>query len=588
MCGIIGYRGHGDACLLVIEGLKRLEYRGYDSFGIAALVDNKLAVYKDIGRVGDFMVKNLPFSGAHTALGHTRWATHGGISKTNAHPHLSSDGTFALVHNGIVENYQELKQKLISQGHTFFTETDTEVIVRFIEQEHKTQPLIDAICAAFIRSSGRNAIVVIDGMTNQLIAARRGSPLIIGIKNKDYFISSDTTAFVATTTNAIFLDDNDCVVIDDAISVMDILTRQQKTKIIEQLPWNEEQAKKGNYPHFLLKEILEQKYTIKQALMQHDDKIKEIANDINNAFGTYAVGCGTAGKVCLAATYFFSAIAQKHINFAFGSEFPSYHHFLKDKSLLIAISQSGETADTIEAVKTMKQRGGKVISIVNVAGSTLARTSDKFLLANCGPEIAVCSTKATTAQLAIMLLLAHACARKYDEGKQLLTNTANVVALMLNDEFNLTIKKLAADIKNCESMYFIARGANYPIALEAAIKIQEVSYIHAEGFAGGELKHGPIALISKGTPCVVFVANDDVKQTVLSNAMEVKSRKGFIIGIAPENNEIFDIHIPVPDVGIASPIVNIIPVQLLAYYLAIERSCDPDKPRNLAKSVTVT
>ena len=401
-------------------------------------------------------------------------------------------------------------------------------------------------------------------------------------------MSSDTTAFLDNTRSAIYLDDNECAVINDSLEIFDIENGNLKSKKTETIDWTAEQAKKGIYPHFLLKEILEQKFTIRQAIMQFENKIKEIACDINTAFGTYAVGCGTAGKVCLAGTYFFSEIANKHINFAFGSEFPSYHHFLKDKSLLLVVSQSGETADTIKAVQTMKQRGGKVISVVNVVGSTIARMSDKFLLANCGPEMAVCSTKATTAQLAILILLAYATAGKYDEGQELLKKTADAVTKMVNEEFNRKIKSLAVKIKSWESMYVIARGVNYPIALESAIKIQEVSYVHAEGFAGGELKHGPIALISKGTPCIVFAANDSVKKEILSNAMEVKSRGGFIIGVSPQNNEIFDVHIKVPDAGIASPIVNIIPIQLLAYYLAVEKGFDPDKPRNLAKSVTVT
>lgn len=587
MCGIIGYKGQRNANQIVIDGLKQMEYRGYDSFGIAALSFGKLLLHKQVGKVGNFSFEQLNFENCKQAIGHTRWATHGVVNEINAHPHLSSNKRFALVHNGIVENYLELKKTLIEKGYDFKTQTDTEAIVYLIEEELKQNEAVLAVSNAFKKIQGRTAILLLDSKTTQLICVRRGVPLIIGIGENEYFVASDATAFIDKTKSAIFLDDEECAVINSALEIIDMQTGKLKDKNTEILTWASEQAKKGDYLHFMLKEILEQRFTIRQAIMQWEEKIKEIATDINNAFGTYAVGCGTAGKVCLAATYFFSEIANKHINFTFGSEFPSYHHFLKDKSLLLAISQSGETADTIHAVQTMKQRNGKVISIVNVAGSTIARMSDKFLLVNCGPEIAVCSTKATTGQLSILLLLAHACAGKQAEGLELLKKTADYVNEMMSEQFNDKIKNLAKQIKNWESIYVIARGVNYPIALESAIKIQEVSYVHAEGFAGGEIKHGPIALISKGTPCIVFVANDSVKKEILSNAMEVKSRGGFIIGVAPENNEIFDVHISVPDVGIASPIVNIIPMQLLAYYLAIEKGYDPDKPRNLAKSVTV-
>ena len=439
----------------------------------------------------------------------------------------------------------------------------------------------------FKQIEGRNSITLLDEKTQQIIAVKKGSSLIIGVNENAYSIVSDITAFTNKIKKAIFLEDCEAAVINKDLVIFDINTGIQKTKIPELLNLNNNCAKKNEYSHFMLKEITEQKHTILQALNQSEQKIKEIANDINNAFGTYIVGCGTAGKVCLASTYFFSTIAKKHINFAFGSEFPNYNQFLKKTSLLLAVSQSGETADTIEAIQTMKNCKGKVISIVNALNSTISRISDKTIPVNCGPEIAVCSTKSTTGQLAIMLLIAYACAGKYEEGQELLKKTAGRIAEMMTAQFENNLKTLAKQIKQWESIYIIGRAANYPIALEAAIKIQEVSYLHAEGFAGGELKHGSIALISKGTPCIVLVANDEVKKQILSNAMEVKTRGGYIIGISPENNEIFDAHIKVPDAGIASPIINIIPIQYLAYYLAIEKGYDPDKPRNLAKSVTV-
>jgi len=340
-------------------------------------------------------------------------------------------------------------------------------------------------------------------------------------------------------------------------------------------------------PKVLKKEIMEQKETLIRAVNQDPKKIEEVAKLIKKAFGTYFVGCGTAGKVCLVGEYLFASIAKKHINFSFGSEFGNYKDFLTKKSLMVVVSQSGETADTLEAIETAKGKGVKVVAIVNVENSTMARMADIVIPIKAGPEKAVASTKATTSQLAILTLLAYACDGGIPEGKQVLINTASQINEMLNPRYEEHIHALAEKIKNVESMYIIGRGANYPMALEAAIKLQEVSYIHAEGFAAGELKHGPIALISQGTPVIALVANDQNKKEILSNATEVKARGGYIIGVGPEKEEIFDYWIRVPDIKETSPIVNIIPIQILAYQLAVLRQNDPDKPRNLAKSVTV-
>ncbi len=587
MCGIIGYKGKRNGCEIVLQGLKDLEYRGYDSWGIAVL-NRDIRIAKDVGKVSTVSLEDLGLSPSSLAVGHTRWATHGGVCQTNAHPHFSQNEDFALVQNGIVENYQELRGELKAKGHMFHTDTDTEVIVRLIEEEAKIHlDLKEAVRVAFQKLKGRNAFVLIEKNNKRIIAAKNGSPLMLGLGEDEFIIASDPSPLLKHTKKIIFLDDQEIAALDDAYEVRSALTNQVLNKEVHTLTWDPEQAKKGEYPHFMLKEILEQRHTITQALVQDPEIVKRIARDINLAFGVYAVGCGTAGKVCLAGTYAFSAIAQKHINFAFGSEFPHSHHFLQSRSLLLVVSQSGETADTLEAMKTVQEKNGKVISLVNVMGSTIMRKSDYSLLLNAGPEIAVCSTKATTSQLALMTLLAYACAERYDEGLRLLKETAEQVNSMLNQDFVERIRELAQLIQHKKDMYIIGRGINYAMALEAAIKIQEVSYVHAEGFAGGELKHGPIALIEQGTPCIAFVANDETKADILSNAMEIKSRGGYIIGIAPENNEIFDCWIAVPDVGIANPIVNIIPVQILAYHLAVARNLDPDKPRNLAKSVTV-
>lgn len=384
-----------------------------------------------------------------------------------------------------------------------------------------------------------------------------------------------------------YLDDNEMVIINEKPHFYSLDTQEEISKRIIKIDWKAESAEKGNFKHFMIKEIMEQKETIDRAINQDDKEIQKLADEIKNAYGTFLVGCGTAGKVCLAASYVFSKIAKRHVNVVIGSEFPSYQDFLKKKSLVIAVSQSGETADTLEAIEVAKQKGAKVLSIVNVEGSTMDRESDFAIHLKAGPEKAVASTKATTSQLAILILLAYACVDQLQEGKRLLIDTASKINDMLNPRYEEHIHTLAEKIKDVESMYVIGKAINYPMALEAAIKLQEVSYIHAEGFAGGELKHGPIALISEGTPCIALVANDDSKIDILNNAQEIKARGGFIIGISPQQEDVFDYWIKVPDAGQASAIVNIIPVQLLAYHLALLRQNNPDMPRNLAKSVTV-
>ncbi len=587
MCGIVGYKGKRNGCEIVLQGLKDLEYRGYDSWGIAALNGN-IQVVKEVGKVGEVSLESLGLESSNLAIAHTRWATHGGVNQANAHPHFAQNEEFALVQNGIVENFQELRGELKAKGHEFNTETDTEVIVRLIEEESKGNfDLKEAASLAFQKLKGRNSFVLIEKENKRIIAARNGSPLMLGIGEDEFILASDPSPLLKHTKQIIFLDDNEMVIVNDNYKVFDVVNGREINKEIQTIDWDVEQARKGEHPHFMIKEILEQKHTIKQALVQDPELIKNIAQEINTAFGVYAVGCGTAGKVCLAGTYAFSKLAQKHINFAFGSEFPNFHHFIQSKSLLLVVSQSGETADTLEAMEVVKEKNGKIISLVNVMGSTVMRQSDYSLLLNNGPEIAVASTKATTSQLALMILLAYACAGRYDEGMEHLTEVSNEVEGMLDNGFLACLKELAERLKNSSNVYIIGRGINYAMALESAIKLQEVSYIHAEGFAGGELKHGPIALIERGTPCIALVANDETKNDVLSNTIEIKSRGGYIIGVSPENNEVFDCWIKVPDAGICSPIVNIIPIQLLAYYLGVSLGNDPDRPRNLAKSCTV-
>ena len=415
MCGIIGYKGGRNANEVVLKGLQELEYRGYDSWGIASHANNtNLQLIKEVGKVGTVTLVDLNLKEAHEAIGHTRWSTHGRVTKVNAHPHSSQKGDFMLVQNGIVENFQELKQELQQKGYPFNSQTDSEVIVRLIEEQQiTTSSLPEAVGKAFLLLKGRNAIAVLQAHTGTIIAVRHGSPLLLGMGEEEYFLASDANPLLEYTSQILFLQDLEMVVLQEKPSITHLGTGQQIQRSPETISWTREQAKKCAYPHFMLKEILEQGHTIKAALAQDPALIHAIVSAINEAFGVYIVGCGTAGKVSLAGTYAFSAIAKKHVNFAFGSEFANYHHFLKEKSLLLAVSQSGETADTLEAIDTLRQKGGTVISLVNVMGSTMVRQSDYSLLLHAGPEIAVCSTKATTAQLALLLLLAYTTAQRY-------------------------------------------------------------------------------------------------------------------------------------------------------------------------------
>ncbi len=591
MCGIIAYKGHKDASKIAFEGLKKLEYRGYDSWGMAVIFEDKILVQKKVGKISDEVgsLTTLPFTpdgDNNIGIGHTRWSTHGGVTQANAHPHLDCSGTIAVVHNGIIENYQGLKASL--SGHRFVSETDTEIIPHFIEEMiGKGSSLEDAVKDVAKLLKGRSAFVAAKADSKKLVAVRKGTPLIVGVGEGEFFIASDINAFFAHTKSVMYLDDGELVIIGDNAEFFKIDGGESVGKRIVEIDWQPEAAEKEGYEHFLIKEILEQKETLWRAINQDETKILSLASEINSAYGTFLVGCGTAGKVCMAGEYLFSKVAKKHVNSYIASEFPNYMHYLTPKSLIIAVSQSGETADVLEAIESAKNKGSKVISLLNVFGSTMMRTSDAYLMVNAGTERAVVSTKATTAQLAVITLLVYAVAGRLQEGKLMLMDVADAVNDMLNPRYEERINKLAEMIKERNNMYVIGRSLNYPMALEAAIKLQETAYVNAHGFAAGELKHGPMALIEKGTPCIALVANDDVKDEVISNAIEVKSRGGFIIGVAPENNEIFDYWLKVPDAGNASPIVNIMPVQILAYHLALLRGCDPDKPRNLAKSVTV-
>ncbi len=591
MCGIFAYYGEKkNAPELVIEGLKNLEYRGYDSWGIAYKTPTEIIIHKEIGKIGDIKTKDLELGESGVAMAHSRWATHGGVTKANAHPHFSENKEIVLIHNGIFENYSEVKKDLIKKGHKFVSQTDTEVLAHLIEQHTRKHSFEDSVKLAVKEIEGRYAIVVMKKDEDKIIAARKGSPLIIGVgkTHGEYFIASDIPAFLKHTNKVIYLDDNQiCVIENRKINFYDNATNEEIKKRIIEIDLDIESSEKGEFEHFMMKEIMEQKETLNRAINQDPKTIEQVAKAIESAEDTYFVGCGTAGKAAMVGAYLFAKISKKQIRFVFGSEFQNYKEFINKKTLIVCVSQSGETADTLEAIEIAKEKGAKVAAIVNVESSTIARTADMVIPIKAGPEIGVASTKATTSQLAILTMLAYACDGGVEIAKQLLIRTASQINDMLNPRYAEHIKKIANKLKDIESMYIIGRGANFPMALECAIKLQEVSYIHAEGFAGGELKHGPLALITKNTPVIALVANDDCRKEILSNAQEVKARGGYIIGVSPTNEEVFDFWIRVPDTGETSPIVNIIPVQILAYQLAVLRQNDPDKPRNLAKSVTV-
>ena len=589
MCGIIGYVGAKEAAPIIFNGLKRLEYRGYDSAGIAIVdPEGNTDVRKDVGRV-DAINAKLDFLGMRgtIGIGHTRWATHGGVTQKNAHPHISNNRKIVVIHNGIVENYQEIKRRLLENGFTFYGETDTETIPNLIELEmRKGKDFETAARDAIKQLEGYYAVLAMFEGERKIVASRDGSPLVAGVGSGENFIGSDIPAFLEHTKTVMYIHDKDFVVIDDRGIRFHDLDGQPLERPVHSIDWSLEQAQKGDFDHFMMKEISEQVDTVQKAANQDKDTVFAVADAVRNAKGVFLVACGSSYHACLSASYIFSKIAGMHVNVVLASEFSNYEHFLTPETLVIAVSQSGETIDVLDAVRTARRKGSKVMSVVNVMGSSLHRNSDKALMLNAGPEICVLSTKTYTAQLAVLSLLAYAVAGRYEEGRQSLQYLWNIIYNLTAANTREYIRKLADKLKDREHVFLIGRGLQYPTALEAALKIKEVSYIHAEGFSGGELKHGTIALIEPGTPCIVFSSADNEKE-IISNAMEIKARGGYIIGVNAQNNEVFDFFIKTPDVGLLNPITQIIPIQILAYQLAVLRGCDPDMPRNLAKSVTV-
>jgi glucosamine--fructose-6-phosphate aminotransferase (isomerizing) len=590
MCGIIGYCGKKPAVPIVLEALKRLEYRGYDSAGVASLCDGRLLIRKDAGKVDEVIQKhNLASLPGLIAIGHTRWATHGAVTQLNAHPHSDCGGRVAVVHNGIIENNQQLRQELTKIGHKFTSETDTEVIPHLLEDELKNGcSLKQAVLNIAPRLEGSYAFLVIAlDDPGKIAGTRKNIPLIVGTDAPDYYVSSDALAFSQYTNQVMSLEDNEVVMLtQEGIEFFDA----QGHKLVKQarkLDHSWAESHKGGYQYFMLKEIMEQAQVLGQIVHQDEKRFTNIALDILRARQVIITACGTSRHAALVGRYLFSKVGKKFCDVVMASEFGYFADSVDKGTVVIAVSQSGETADILEGVKAARDAGAQVISIINRPNSILADLSHHVIYLNCGSEIAVAATKSFLSQLAIFYLLSFSMVNSFDEAAAKLTDLSNKITRVLDWNKNELIK-LSQKLKDKNDFYYIARGINFAIASEGALKLKEISYIHAEGMPAGELKHGTLALIEPGTPVVVICPADYTFLETLSNAMETKSRGAYIIGVSDKESDIYDSWVKIPEVDeLLYPMVAVVPLQLLAYYLAISRGCDPDKPRNLAKSVTV-
>lgn len=589
MCGIAGYIGDKNAPEILFEMLKRLEYRGYDSAGIACISENSIVVCKDKGTVGDVQKRfgNERIS-SNIGIAHTRWATHGEPSKENAHPHGDSSGRVIVAHNGIVENYKDIKKELMDNGHKFESDTDTEVIPHLIDELY-TDNLESAFIEAIRKLRGSFAIVAISREEpDRILIARKDSPLIVGLGSKEKFIASDTPAVLPYTKKIVILDDFDYgIVTKDHVLIKDIQTGDEITKKIQEITWDIKQAEKEGYPHFMLKEIFEEPIAVKNA-MKALPEIEKAAAKLKNYKRIYFVACGTASYAGLAGKYLLERFSIPS-EAVLASEFRySTVNTIDKECAIVAVSQSGETADTIASVKEARNKGAYILSIVNVLGSTLTRISDDNIYTYSGPEIAVASTKAYLGQMTAVTLLTLYLARELgkiqtDYVNEIIDDLNNlpgkIQQVLSNDK---EIKELARKLADKNIFFYIGRRLNYPTALEGALKIKEISYVHAEAYPAGELKHGPLALLEEGVPVVAINPNDDLLEKMDSNIQEARARKASII-VVGENG---DLKVPVVD-PLLSPILYIVPLHLLAYHMSVSKGLDPDKPRNLAKSVTV-
>ncbi|MHA1124967.1 MAG: glutamine--fructose-6-phosphate transaminase (isomerizing) [Candidatus Heimdallarchaeota archaeon] len=589
MCGIIGYIGKNKAAPILYSSLKKLEYRGYDSCGMAMINESMgIDLLKGAGRIEAVNERKdfLTLTG-NVGIAHTRWATHGMVVDENAHPFLSCNGEYALVHNGILENYLELKEDLISKGHTFTSTTDTEVLVHLIEEKmkhSKNGDIIEAITRVSQEAKGAFTFLLLNRKEQAIYVFRKDSPIIIGLGDDGYYASSDITSFLEHTNKAIILENFQLAILNETCTIIDLTNGKEIEKKITTIEWTAEQATKNGFPHFMLKEISEEAEVSKHSLDQNPVKLNEMKKLLLSAKKVFFLGSGTSYRACLLASIYFAKLAKKHYTPLLGSEFKTYQNLVDEDTVIFAISQSGETADVLEGIKIAKEKGAKIASLVNVMGSTIMRESDQYLTLNAGPEIAVASTKAFTSQVLILVLLAYAMIDKLQEGKEsLLEVIENINPIIKASD---SIAELAAKVMNKDDLYLIGRGSAFPVAMEGELKIKEIAYIHADALAGGELKHHTLALIEPGVSCIALVPNDETKDDMINNIMQIKARGGLIIGISSTPLEIFDHYIPIAPVKHES-LLMIPLVQLIAYHLSVIRGNDPDFPRNLAKSVTV-
>ena len=613
MCGIVAYIGKKEAYPIVVKGLKRLEYRGYDSAGIALLDKAEINLYKRQGKVANLeaFAEGKNISG-HAGIGHTRWATHGLPNDVNAHPHQSTDGRIALIHNGIIENYGPLKAELISRGYVFQSETDTEVLVHLIDdiQKNENVSIAEAVRLALHSVVGAYAIVVLSkDNPNQLVAARKSSPLVVGIGTEgDFYLASDATPIVEYTKRVVYLEDEEIAVVDlnDGLKIFNI-GNQEVTPYIQQLEMQLEALEKGGYEHFMMKEIYEQPRSITDCFRGRMNAaegwvslggIKEYEQKIINAPRIIMIACGTSWHACLVGEYLIEDLARINVEVEYASEFRYRNPIINENDVILAVSQSGETADTMAALELAKSKGATILGICNVVGSSISRITDAGSYTHAGPEIGVASTKAFTAQVTVLTLMALSLAHKKgtisaSKFHTLLTELEAIPAKVQRIlEKNKHIESIAAVYKDATNALYLGRGSSFPVALEGALKLKEISYIHAEGYPAAEMKHGPIALIDEEMPVFVIATKGTSYEKVVSNIQEVKARKGKIVAIVTEGDtqvrDLADHIIEIPDTDEhLVPLLATIPLQLLSYHIAVMRNCNVDQPRNLAKSVTV-
>jgi len=614
MCGIVAYIGKKEAYPILIKGLKRLEYRGYDSAGVALLNDTGIRMYKRQGKVSNLeeFASTSDVTG-FAGIGHTRWATHGAPNDINAHPHMTTSGHMALIHNGIIENYNSLKEELKSRGYEFKSQTDTEVLVHLIDdiQQKEQVDLAEAVRLALLSVIGAYAIVVISkNNPTQLIAARKSSPLVVGIgKDNDFFLASDATPIIEYTNQVVYLEDEEIAIVDlnDGLKIVNIGRNQEKTPYVQALELQLETLEKGGYEHFMLKEIHEQPRSIRDCFRGRLNAtegwvslggVKDYQQKMINAQRIVMVACGTSWHACLVGEYLFEDLARINVEVEYASEFRYRNPIIGENDIVIAVSQSGETADTLAALELAKSKGATILGICNVVGSSISRVTDAGSYTHAGPEIGVASTKAFTAQVTVLTLIALSLAHKKG------TISETKFRTMLSEleaipekvkrvlERNNDIEAIAATYKDAGNALYLGRGSSFPVALEGALKLKEISYIHAEGYPAAEMKHGPIALIDEEMPVFVIATKGTSYEKVVSNIQEVKARKGKIIAIVTEGDvdvkAMADNVIEIPDTDEhLVPLLATIPLQLLSYHIAVMRGCNVDQPRNLAKSVTV-